>query len=250
MRLTVPLHWHNSINFGDKCAPYLIEKITGRKAGYVFLNGQTENLICIGSLLSSEGIEASTIWGAGFAYEPETVFRPKEIKAVRGPLSRDVYLKNGIDCPGIYGDPAILLPLYYQPKPEKKYKTGLIPHVVDYQKAVDLYTNTFDIIIDLRLDIEMVIDQICSCERTLSSSLHGLVVSHAYGIPSTWAEISDKVIGNGFKFMDYMASFDYSQDPVDMRDHSSAFVYLTPPVSESQLIKMRDGLINVFPIFE
>lgn len=251
MKLTVPLHWHNSINFGDKCAPYLIEKITGRKAGYVFLDGKTENLVCIGSLLNSEGIEASTIWGAGFAYEPESVFKPKEINAVRGPMSRNIYTYRGIDCPDDYGDPAILLPRYYQPKGEKKYALGLIPHVVDYEKAVELYSDKFEIIIDLRDDIETVIDQIASCGWTASSSLHGLVVSHAYQVSCAWVEISDKVIGQGFKFKDYLAGYGITKiDPVDFRQEMGPLTNTRWRPDGALLKAMQGRLIETFPSFD
>ena len=108
IRLTVPLHWHRSINFGDQCAPYLIEKMTGRKCSYVWLDDKLTNLIVIGSLLTDQLLHHSIVWGCGFAFEPDNVVKPLAIHAVRGKLSKDIYDRNKIPCPSVFGDPAIL----------------------------------------------------------------------------------------------------------------------------------------------
>ena len=54
-------------------------------------------------------------------------------------------------------------------------------------------------------DWHNVIDQIKSCENIISSSLHGLIVSDAYGIPNVWIKISDNINGGEFKFKDYFS---------------------------------------------
>lgn len=216
---TIPVYWHRSINFGDNIGPYLVEKITGLKAAYVSPEENIEHLALVGSLLDMPPLNNTIVWGCGFAYEEGAVYLPKEICAVRGRLSRERYLKSEIDCPEIFGDPALLLPLFYNPEIQKKYRIGLIPHVVDYIEVLNQYANRYSdtMIIDLSQSVEMVISQILSCEKTISSSLHGLIVSHAYGVQSRWVEFSDKVLGGGFKFRDYLTTVEADNSPIDLR---------------------------------
>ncbi|WP_156383835.1 hypothetical protein [Methylobacterium sp. Leaf456] len=63
-----------------------------------------------------------------------------------------------------------------------------------------------------------MIDAVLSCRRILSSSLHGLILAHAYGIPATWLKISDRPLGDDFKFRDYWASIGRDDvSPVEAR---------------------------------
>ena len=136
---------------------------------------------------------------------------PKKILAVRGPLTRNFLLKNGVDCPPIYGDPALLLPLFYKPYIVKKYKLGVVPHISDQDNCFlqSLMKEHPDVlVVDMKnyTHWQDVVNQICSCDFIISSSLHGLIISDAYAIPNVWVEFSNKIIGNRFKFRDYFAS--------------------------------------------
>tara|TARA_B110000114_G_C15045327_1_gene378903 strand:- start:905 stop:1255 length:351 start_codon:yes stop_codon:yes gene_type:complete len=52
-----------------------------------------------------------------------------------------------------------------------------------------------------------VLNEISKCSTIYSSSLHGLIFAHSIGVNSQHVVISDKVIGNGFKFLDYYSVF-------------------------------------------
>lgn len=164
-------------------------------------------LIMIGSIL--QWADRNTIvWGPGFISAKSGIRRqPKKICAVRGPLSRNRLLKMGFSCPDVYGDPALLYPRFYRPSTKKLYKLGIVAHYIDRHSPLMKNLKAKGVLdIHVKSDVDKIVGQICSCERIASSSLHGLVVADAYGIPSTWIKITNKVLGLGFKFRDYFAS--------------------------------------------
>jgi pyruvyltransferase len=60
-------------------------------------------------------------------------------------------------------------------------------------------------------DVETVTREIMSCKRIISSSLHGLVIADAYGIPNAWLgsdgrEGGSRPNGGEYKFYDYFAA--------------------------------------------
>jgi pyruvyltransferase len=209
---------YTSKNWGDALNPLLIQKISGKKT--LIVAKYTSNIrnkpiySAIGSVLEIPTIHNCgqrnlIIWGTGFISDKGKLkVQPKEICAVRGPLTRQLLLNQGFKCPEIYGDPALLYKKFYNPDIQKKYKLGIIPHYIDKNHP---FVNIFQedpniLIIDISGGITQVVDQICSCQRIASSSLHGIIAADAYGIPATWIKFSDNVTGEGFKFLDYFTS--------------------------------------------
>lgn len=203
-------------NWGDDINVFLIEKLFNKKVSYLYsssisMRRNKINYIMIGSTATMLGNNHSVIWGAGIidAAIPLTV-QPLKILAVRGPLTRKYFIENGVKCPEIYGDPAMLTKLVYTPPITPIYKLGIIPHYSDFNHPyLDNFRNKPDIII-IRMENynnwQEVVDQICCCEYIASSSLHSLIMSETYGIPNLWIELSGKLLGGHFKFHDFFLS--------------------------------------------
>jgi pyruvyltransferase len=203
----VPLFWFDIPNWGDALNPYLVRLLSSRNVQH--LQGfYHDRYLAIGSILGSAN-ERSEVWGSGFIKSGERVRgRPKAVYAVRGPLSRDALLKQGIPCPEIYGDPALLLPWFFNPEVDKKYAVGIVCNFVDNGHPwIEHYRGNPDIlIVDVEANTEEFIRSIKSCETILSGSLHGLIAADSYGIPNLWVKFSDEMIGGNFKFIDYRLS--------------------------------------------
>ena len=231
----ITLRWVEGRNFGDAMSPLLTTYLTGAepiqagRPGRLFpLRRRSENPVygVIGSIISQLTMfKNSAIWGAGFKRPQDRVwFKPALVTAVRGPLSRSKLLELDIDCPAIYGDPALLFPRYYKPDLSKKFSLGIVPHMFDQNSKVlnNLCARDDVKLIDVRQDVHNVVDDIASCELIASSSLHGIIVADAYGIPSRWIKFSNIVGGSGFKFMDYFLSVGrVYREPLEITSMSS-----------------------------
>lgn len=198
---------YSNINWGDDINYWFLKNIIKEplrlfNESPVAFRKNDVNYLVIGSTISLLTKSNSVIWGAGCIDKRPLPSRPRQIRAVRGPLTRKYLISQGLECPEIYGDPALLLPLYYNPKSTTRHKVGLIHHVSEKPFHIDgchlISMSGYHKWTD-------VIDEICSCEIIASSSLHGLIVAEAYGIPTIWTE-SNRLIGGHFKFIDFFSS--------------------------------------------
>jgi pyruvyltransferase len=196
-------------NFGDEFNLWLVAELSGRR----IIKVQSEyftgvHMMAAGSIL--DHAKASTIvWGSGLISE-EVSFSNElhDIRAVRGKLTYARLLAKGIKCPTVFGDPAMLVPRLYSPRVSdfSRCKVGIVPHYIDkHNQWLNRFSTVKDVkIIDIQQDsIFGFIDDVCSCDIVLSSSLHGLIIADAYKIPNVWIRLSDNVIGGDFKFLDY-----------------------------------------------
>jgi len=248
----IKVSWDRGTNFGDAVNPILIEGLFNKKVWWVHRDYYPNDYImCIGSILQKATSNA-IIWGTGYiSQDSKFKSKPKKIYAVRGPLTRNLLLEQGVDCPEIYGDPALLLPRIYNPKINKKYKLGVIPHYIDKEsEKLKLFYDHEDILI---IDIKNpnhyeFIDEVLMCEQIISSSLHGIIVADAYSIPSLWIEFSQNVKGNGFKFVDYFLSVKREDSKPFKVTESSTLEDIYESFSHYKIDIDLDVLLNAYPL--
>lgn len=196
------VYWFDSVpNYGDLLTPYILKAF-----GVPFEKGSRHNFnaIMVGSIakVARRGVH---VLGSGFIRKNDPVNAWANYKWMRGPLSREKVLsRSNMRPPRVYGDAAWLLPTFWDAAP-KEHRIGIVPHYVDRDIAKSIWPG--EKIVDLLSDdCERVTKEITSCEKIISSSLHGLIVAHAYGIPAAYVRLSDRLSGDGFKFHDHYAS--------------------------------------------
>lgn len=195
--------WCMSQNFGDALNPWLIGKLSGKAVAYVDQNEQSLKYVVCGSILNWCD-ERCIAWGPGVANDNDNIRPGVDIRAVRGPLTKACAERSSLVCPDVFGDPALLIPEVYTPRSMSNvFEVGVIPHYVDQEEVLRTlpvgfkYINVFD-------HVEQVIDDVYSCKTIVSSSLHGLIVAHAFGKPAMWMKVTNKILGDGTKFRDHL----------------------------------------------
>lgn len=187
-------------NYGDLLSPYIFKYFN---IPYVYKEIDDADTLCIGSIIV-HAKKDTLVLGSGLLKQKQKPNPLANYKFVRGPLTRKRILELGGSCPEIYGDPALLLPLIWEPL-KKEHEIGIVPHIYNYTEVKEKYPSYK--IIDLTKDPKIVTQEITSCKKIISSSLHGIIVSHAYGIPAAWVKFETKLVGDDIKFKDYYASF-------------------------------------------
>lgn len=227
----IPLVYWNVPNFGDILSPYIVGRLSHqeishkecyrgmryvcletlkRMVGYIrkpfdSINYPFQhNLLGVGSIIGW-GNGSSIVWGSGFMNSSDSYKGEMKVLAVRGKHT-DLKLQSmGYEGCGVYGDPALLLPLLIKAEPTKDNLLGVVPHITETDYFIKNYSDRVKVI-DLRTrDIEQVVKDITSCKYILSTSLHGIITAHAYNIPALWIK-KHFINTDGFKFKDYFSS--------------------------------------------
>jgi len=206
-------------NFGDILTPILLDSLFGYKCVYTHRPFPSGTLIGVGSIINHAGSN-TIVWGSGMMRDNDTLKRDALYLSVRGPLTYEKLKEKRIPCNPVFGDPALLMPkVFNKPDVQKKYEYGFFAHYVDTDQVSKWYTGLPNIKVINPLDHNplRVIAQVLECEKIISSSLHGVIIAHAYGIPAVWVKHSDKLNGDGLKFKDYFQSVKLIPECIDFQ---------------------------------
>lgn len=191
-------------NFGDELTPIVLEHFLPDEKIELAKRDDKGKVLGIGSIMASLQ-DGDYVWGAG-SNQPNRTYKAvgAKIFAIRGPKS--LMQIEGKHQNVVFGDPALLIPLIYNPEVKKTHKVGYLPHYVDKAIVAEHLKNADQSqfkMIDIQADWKKVIEEVKSCETIVASSLHGIICAEAYGIPAIWEKYTDKIRGGDFKFQDY-----------------------------------------------
>jgi len=202
------LYWwqpdNGSINVGDDLARVVVTSMLALHDRLLLQKKNTRHrLFAIGSVLHNAK-NGDVVWGSGVngkvAADAHT-FRALDVRAVRGPLTRALLMERGLQVPSIFGDPALLMPAFY-PRALLGVTTRrpyvVVPH---FNEPVHKYTAHKDCLVLPTMKPLTFVRQLLEAEFVVSSSLHGVILAEAYGVPAVYLDSDNGE--NQFKYDDY-----------------------------------------------
>ena len=282
-------------NFGDQMSPLVVREMSGCEIvsakhtvqadlmamGSIFYDGgnvcqrRTSPFSFAGALQRLKLVKQAIrppcyVWGSGFLTDGIAVgsvpLLKLDIRAVRGKYSVALLQKAGYSVDEDLvrlGDPGLLYPSLFGVASEKKeYDLGVVPHMSDTPSG-DFLTARFSAVgarvrlIDVAGPVDRVVREIASCGAILSSSLHGLVLADALGVPNRQMLLSlYSIPGDQFllKFKDYYSAFGEELPvPLMLREIAGApsgvlkAISDRPARSRDQVLEVCSGLRESFP---
>ncbi|NMF88376.1 polysaccharide pyruvyl transferase family protein [Aromatoleum petrolei] len=247
-------------NFGDYLSPLIVEMAARKPVEYAPID--KADMMAIGSIMNREQKAKRFflprrlhVWGSG-TDAPERVFSARHhYHAVRGRLTRE-QIEAGAGLKGVaQGDPGLLADRWWagRPKPAKRFTLGFIPHYVDQAAPIVGHVGALPgvKVIDVYWPVEEVLRAVQECHFIVSSSMHGLIVSDAFGVPNRRIAISRGKISD-YKFADYYSAFGIDEpaclSPEDILARvDGEFGALVGACGRPGIEAIKDNLLTVFP---
>lgn len=185
--------------FGDLLGAMIVAELAARR-GIDLVRGPTRRLLGAGSILELARA-GDVVWGSGSTGVPapcDSGFSAVDVRAVRGPLSAAWLQDQGAVVPPVFGDPALLVAELWPANPRemcKRWDYTIVPNRYDaraFRRNAHAAMPQWPFV-DIRR-------RILGSQLVVTSSLTGLVVAEAYGIPTRLIRHDGESI---FRFEDY-----------------------------------------------
>ena len=158
-------------------------------------------LFSVGSVLHFAH-DGDVVWGSGVNGKmpgDSYLFRRLDVRAVRGPLTRDFLQSRGIEVPTTFGDPALLLPTLapelFAAARRDQHAITVVPNFND----LPAYAADPDVL-NPRSPLEVCLNRLAGSRLVVGSSLHAIIVAESLGIP---ARVIASAAEHPFKYEDY-----------------------------------------------
>lgn len=243
-------------NFGDWLSPYVFGKLTGRPVNYSGFNqsDSQDHILGIGSI-AKFATSHSTVIGSGISRLETSLDAKAKYRMLRGPYTAKAVENSGGRFDGSFGDPAVVMPLLYQPDSdvEKRAEIGLVRHFSHTTVPLLLPSNVeeFSVLMSRPEDVEMFISRLHQYDVIITSAMHVAIVCIAYGIPHrlvVFNGLEDAVSGDGVKYRDFYSGVGLPErSPIAIRRNLSALELVDIAVDDSlnteTLQEVRSGIL-------
>lgn len=252
MGLTGGYYWNDVPNWGDRIAPFLFEHF-GLCEGWCPI--EQAQWIGLGSIIEKLPEDwPGFVLGSGKRLDTRTTLPDANIWGVRGPeTAKLISPRRNYDFS--MGDPGLIFPAVIFPDsgfdfPDsgfdhaKVYDIAILPHWTDVALAHDkrFYGNWETEVLSPFDDPVRVVIGIAEAAKLVTSSLHGLIIADALGIPRrfepSWGFLNNPHEGGDFKFRDYHASINM---PFRVGELQTA--------NSNQIEKMKKDILDMYETF-
>jgi pyruvyltransferase len=188
-------------NFGDLLGPVIVRELVAQLG--LGVARERRRLLAVGSVMHF-GRPGDVVWGAGRNAKAGAPPSGLDVRAVRGPRTAD-------DHPGaiVGGDPALLLG-GVRPDlivdPARRSGVAIVPNLNELAAVTDRRG-----ILSPRAPLARVVRTIARSTLVVGSSLHGVIVAEALGVPARAVRAVEEP---AFKYEDYYLAT--GRDPDDV----------------------------------
>ncbi|WP_251150055.1 polysaccharide pyruvyl transferase family protein [Cellulosimicrobium sp. Marseille-Q4280] len=226
-------------NFGDLLGPLVVREIVRRGGGDPEAR-RDGRLLTVGSILSMARA-GDVVWGTGangkLLHEDYDLSRV-DVRAVRGPLTRAFAQSKGASVPEVYGDPGLLVGHLWTraelagDRPETSRL--VVPNFHDLASVRGRHPTLSPL-----SPLGDCLGAIAASELVVGSSLHGVVIADALGVPARFVRSATEP---EFKYRDYLSGTGRSGTAIaDSVDEALAMGPHPAPCWD------RDALLRAFP---